>query len=172
MTVVVVTGDKGFAGPFNANVLKATHRFIEERTDVDIDLEIVGRKGIGVLRRSYPLASVAEDEQVVHSPQARTRKARVEIVGEHAGMLDKLSFEKASELAHILVERYAAQETDAVYLVYNEFQSVIAQRIVVERILPIIEVGKPDITAATEMEREEREEMAKAAESAGVSLKS
>ncbi len=171
VTVVVVTGDKGFAGPFNANVLKATHRFIEERTDVDIDLEIVGRKGIGVLRRSYPLASVAEDEQVVHSPQARTRKARVEIVGEHAGMLDKLSFEKASELAHILVERYAAQETDAVYLVYNEFQSVIAQRIVVERILPIIEVGKPDITAATEMEREEREEMAKAAESAGVSLK-
>jgi F-type H+-transporting ATPase subunit gamma len=171
VTVVVVTGDKGFAGPFNANVLKATHRFIEERSDLDIDLEIVGRKGIGVLRRSYPLASIAEDEHAAQAQQARTRKTRVEIVGEHAGMLDKLSFEKAAELAHVLVERYAAEETDAVYLVFNEFQSVIAQRIVVERILPIIEVGKPDIAAATEMEREEREEMARAAQSAGVSLK-
>ncbi|MGO8720093.1 MAG: F0F1 ATP synthase subunit gamma [Acidobacteriaceae bacterium] len=170
VTIVVVTGDKGFAGPFNANVLKATHRFIDERTDVNVDLEIVGRKGIGVLRRSYPLASNAEDEQPAQSSQARTRKARVEIVGEHAGMLDKLSFEKAADLSRTLVERYAAQETDAVYLVFNEFQSVIAQRIVVERILPIVEVGKPDITVATEMEREEREEMARAAQSAGVSL--
>jgi F-type H+-transporting ATPase subunit gamma len=171
VTVVVITGDKGFAGPFNANVLKATHRFIEERTDVDVDLEIVGRKGIGVLRRSYPLASIAEDEHAAQAVQARTRKTRVEIVGEHAGMLDKLSFEKAAELSHILVERYATQETDAVYLVFNEFQSVISQRIVVERILPIIEVGKPDIAGVTEMEQEEREEMARAAQSAGVSLK-
>jgi F-type H+-transporting ATPase subunit gamma len=171
VTVVVVTGDKGFAGPFNANVLKATHRFIEERSDLDIDLEIVGRKGIGVLRRSYPLASIAEDEHAAQAVRARTRKTRVEIVGEHAGMLDKLSFEKAAELAHVLVERYADQETDAVYLVFNEFQSVIAQRIVVERILPIVEVGKPDIAVATEMEREEREGMARAAQSAGVSLK-
>ncbi|MHB1936500.1 MAG: F0F1 ATP synthase subunit gamma [Acidobacteriaceae bacterium] len=170
VTVVVVTGDKGFAGPFNANVLKATHRFINERTDVDIDLEIVGRKGIGVLRRSYGLASIGEDEQRTQSQHPRARKARVEIVGEHAGLLDKLSFEKAADLSHTLVERYAAEETDAVYLVFNEFQSVISQRIVVERILPIKEVGKPDIAVATEMEREEREEMAKAAQSAGVSI--
>ena len=171
VTVVVVTGDKGFAGPFNANVLKATHRFIDEHANLDVDLEIVGRKGIGVLRRSYPVASVAEDRQLARGLQERTRNAQVEIIGEHAGMLDKLTFERAAHLAHTLVERYAALETDAVYLVFNEFQSVISQRIVVERILPIIEVGKPDITAATEMEREEREEMAKAAESAGVSLK-
>lgn len=170
VTIVVITGDKGFAGPFNANVLKAMHRFIDERTDVDVDLEIVGRKGIGVLRRSYPLASNAEGEQLAQSSQMRTHKARVEIIGERAGMLDKLSFEKAADLSRTLVDRYAAQETDAVYLVFNEFQSVIAQRIVVERILPIIEVGKPDIAVATEMEREEREEMARAAQSAGVSL--
>ena len=168
VTVVVVTGDKGFAGPFNANVLKATHRFIDEQSQLDIDLEIVGRKGIGVLRRNYPVASMAEDEQPGRG--ARTRQARMEITGEHGGMLDKLTFEKVAELAHTLVERYAMRETDAVYLVFNEFQSVIAQRIVVERILPIMEIGKPDIAGVTEMEQEEREEMARAARSAGVRL--
>ena len=170
VTVVVVTGDKGFAGPFNANVLKATHRFIDEQSQLDVDLEIVGRKGIGVLRRSYSMVSLAGDEHPAHISRTRTRQARVEITGEHGGMLDKLTFEKAAELAHTLVDRYATRETDAVYLVFNEFQSVIAQRIVVERILPIMEVGKPDIAGVTEMEREEREEMARAAHSAGVSL--
>jgi F-type H+-transporting ATPase subunit gamma len=170
VTLLVVTGDKGFAGPFNANVLKATHRFIEEHTDLDIDLEIVGRKGIGVLRRSYGLASTAEDEQSRQSRQARTRRARVEITGEHGGLLEKLSFEKAAELSNLLVDRYASEETDAVYLVFNEFQSVISQRIVVERILPILEVGKPDIAGATELDKEQIEEIARAAQSAGISI--
>ena len=171
VTVVMVTGDKGFAGAFNANVLKATHRFIDKRTDVDVDLEIVGRKGIGVLRRSYAPESLAADGRFTQGPQPRNRGARVEITGEHAGMLDNLTFEKAACLADILVERYSSQETDAVYLVFNEFQSVISQRIVVERILPIVEVGKPDIAGAVELEREQREEIARAAQSAGVSLK-
>ena len=166
VTVVVVTGDKGFAGPFNANVLKATHRFIDEQSSLNVDLEIVGRKGIGVLRRSYPVASIAENGQ-----HERSSQARVEITGEHGGMLDKLTFEKAAELAGTLVDRYARQETDAVYLVFNEFQSVIAQRIVVERILPIVEIGRPEIAGVTEMEEEQREEMARAARSAGVSVK-
>lgn len=171
VTVVVVTGDKGFAGPFNANVLKATHRFIDQQENSYVDLEVVGRKGIGVLRRSFPVASVVEDRQLAHDSKERTRKAQVEITGEHAGILDKLTFEKAAHLGNILVERYAALETDAVYLVFNEFQSVISQRIVVERILPIMEVGKQDLAVVTEMEREEREEMARVAQSAGVSLK-
>ena len=172
VTLVVVTGDKGFAGPFNANVLKAAHKFIEEHPDLEIDLEIVGRKGIGVLRRSYGLASSAEDaQQSRQNRQARIRKARVEITGEHGGLLDKLSFEKAADLSNWLVERYASDETDAVYLVFNEFQSVISQRIVVERILPILEVGKPDIAGATELEKEQIEEIARAAQSAGVSIK-
>ncbi|HEY5253438.1 MAG TPA: ATP synthase F1 subunit gamma, partial [Acidobacteriaceae bacterium] len=171
VTLVVVTGDKGFAGPFNANVLKAAHRFIEDHPELDIDLEIVGRKGIGVLRRSYGLASIAEEEHSRQSRQTRTRKARVEITGEHGGLLDKLSFEKVAELSHLLVERYSTEETDAVYMVFNEFQSVISQRIVVERILPILEVGKPDIAGATELEKEQIEEIARAAQSAGVSIK-
>jgi len=123
-----------------------------------------------VLRRSYGLASIAEGEQPTQNRQARTRKARVEISGEHGGLLDKLSFERAADLSRLVVERYASEETDAVYLVFNEFQSVISQRIVVERILPILEVGKPDIAGATELEKEQIEEIAKAAQSAGVSI--
>ncbi len=88
----------------------------------------------------------------------------MEITGEHTGILDKLTFEKAAHLARILVRRYIAQQTDAVYLVFNEFQSVIAQRVVVERILPIKEIGKQDIASAFEMEQEEREEMGRAAQ--------
>jgi F-type H+-transporting ATPase subunit gamma len=168
VTVVVVTGDKGFAGAFNTNVLKAAHRFLNARSDVEIDLEIVGRKGRDIMRRSFPTAVVMDDEQM--ASQAHDRKARIEITGEHAGMLEKLSFDHVARLAHTLVERYAAQQTDAVYLVFNEFQSVIAQRVLVERILPIKEIGQQDIADATEMEREEREAMAKAARSAGVSL--
>ena len=57
------------------------------------------------------------------------------------------------------------------YLVFNEFQSVIAQRVVVERILPIKEIGKQDIASAFEMDQEEREEMGKAAQTAGVSVR-
>ena len=63
------------------------------------------------------------------------------------------------------------EELDAVYLVYNEFKSVMAQRVVVERILPIMEVGQPDIKQAEEMTQEEREEMARAAASSGVSVR-
>lgn len=169
ITVVVITGDKGFAGAFNANVLKAANKFIDEHDSVDLDLEVIGRKGRDILRHRYTVSSIQEDQQMEQGT-VRSRKARIEITGEHAGILDKLTFEKAAHLARMLVERYTAQQTDAVYVVFNEFQSVISQRVVVERILPIKEVGKQVIESAFEMEAEQREEMGKAARSAGVSL--
>lgn len=170
VTVVVVTGDKGFAGAFNVNVLKAAQRFLEERDELEIDLEIVGRKGRDAMRRVHPLSLRQDGWSAEAEVDARSRKARVEIAGEHPGMLEKLSFEAAAELARELIDRYASRQTDAAYLVYNEFQSVMTQRVVVERILPIAEVGRHEIAAVSEMEREEREQMARAAESAGVSL--
>lgn len=171
VTLVVITGDKGFAGAFNTNVLKAARHFIEDRSDAELDLEVVGRKGRDILRHSYPVSTVAEDEELEHGTGPRTRKARVEITGEHTGILDKLTFDKAAHLASILVGRYTAEETDAVYLVFNEFQSVIAQRVVVERILPIKEIGKQDLADTLEMDVDARQEMGKAARTAGVSLR-
>ncbi len=171
VTVVVVTGDKGFAGAFNTNVLKAARLFIEKHETGEVDIEVVGRKGRDILRHSYAVSSVDEDRRIDAGGDDHKRQNRIEITGEHAGILERLTFEKAAHVARTLVRRYAANHTDAVYLVFNEFQSVISQRVVVERILPIKEIGKQDIASATEMAQEEREEMARSAHSAGVSVK-
>jgi F-type H+-transporting ATPase subunit gamma len=165
-TLVIITGDKGFAGAFNTNIVKAAREFIDSRDDVRIDLDIVGRKGRDMLRHSYPLAPA-----IAGGREPENRASRVEIAGVHPGILDMLTLDKATDLARILIRRYSDRETDAVYLVYNEFQSVIAQRVVVERVLPIREVQERRIASVFEMEAEERERMGKAAQSAGVSLK-
>ena len=99
------------------------------------------------------------------------RKNQIEVAGDYPGMLDKPSFDHVALLGREVVHRYMEEELDAVYLVYNEFKSVLAQRVVVERILPIMEVGRPDIKQAEEMTQEEREEMARAAASSGVTLR-
>lgn len=171
ITLIVVTGDKGFAGAFNTNVLKAANRFIAEREDQNIDLEIIGRKGRDILRHSYAVSSLTEDEQLAAGSIGRNRNARVEITGERMGVLDRLSFDSAAHVANIAVRRYIAGQTDGVYIVFNEFQSVIAQRVVVERILPVREVGQQDLASVDNLRLEDRQEMGKAALSAGISLK-
>jgi len=62
------------------------------------------------------------------------------------------------------------EEIDAVYIVYNEFKSVISQRVVVEQLLPLIKIGSPRVAGAVEPTREERERAAEAAASAGIEL--
>jgi F-type H+-transporting ATPase subunit gamma len=168
--LVVVTGDKGFAGAFNVNVLKATQRFLDEtQTDnLEIDLEVVGRKGRDALRRRFPVASVPGTAN--QRAPSGNRGARVVLTGEHVGVLAKLNFDEIARMAQGLIDRFVDQEIDAVYLVFNEFKSVIAQRIVVERVLPIMEVGEQDLRSVTEMEREVIERMAEAAASSQVSL--
>jgi F-type H+-transporting ATPase subunit gamma len=84
--------------------------------------------------------------------------------------LEKLNYDAVREVAAEIVARYTHEEIDAAYLVYNEFKSVIQQRVVVERVLPIIEIGKQQVAEAQEPTLEERERAAEAALSAGVSL--
>ncbi len=85
-------------------------------------------------------------------------------------MLQNLDFESIDELGRNISERYIREEIDAAYIVYNEFKSVLAQRVVVEKILPIIEVGKQQIASAQEMTRKSESMRGEAAISAGVSL--
>ncbi len=146
MLLVVVSGDKGFAGAFNANILKTAYQFIAGNPDKEIDIEAVGRKGRDQMRRRYPVAVYTEqtDEHGTDAPGARARaRATVEVTGDHPGMLIKLEASRVEELAHNIIARYVHEEIDAAYIVYNEFKSVIAQRLVVEQLLPLIEVGKP-----------------------------
>ena len=86
-------------------------------------------------------------------------------------MLNKVDYSLAAELADRLVERYAKAEIDSVYIVYNEFKSVIAQRLVVEQLLPIEHIGAPEIAQAEGLELKEKQRILEAARGAGVSIR-
>jgi len=166
--LVVVSGDKGFAGAFNTNIIKAASNFIQENGDKEIDIEAIGRKGRDLFRRRYAAAQLTEAAEDGQRPE-RQRSSAIELIGEQV-ILEKLNYDHVRELADEMVARYVHEEIDAAYLVYNEFKSVIQQRVVVERVLPIIEIGRQQIAEAQEPTIEERERAAEAALSAGVSL--
>jgi F-type H+-transporting ATPase subunit gamma len=174
--LIVVSGDKGFAGAFNANILKTAFQFINGNGDKEIDLEAVGRKARDLMRRRYPVAvysEVTDSDQTGQSgrvTKTRERKAPVEVTGDHPGMLLKLEQSRVLELAQNIIARYDHEEIDAAYIVYNEFKSVIAQRLVVEKILPLMKIGIPQISGAVEPTEAERERAAAAALSAGIEI--
>jgi F-type H+-transporting ATPase subunit gamma len=85
-------------------------------------------------------------------------------------MLLKLEQSRVRDLAESIIARYVREEIDAVYIVYNEFKSVIQQRLVVERVLPIIDLSSPQISGSVEPSSEEKERAAEAALSAGIEL--
>jgi F-type H+-transporting ATPase subunit gamma len=169
--LVIVSGDKGFAGAFNANILKTAYQFIGGNTDKEIDIEAVGRKGRDQMRRRYPTAVYSESTDAEgHTHQTRARKGKIELTGDHPGMLDKLEVGRVFELAKNIIARYVHEEIDACYVVYNEFKSVISQRLVVEQMLPLIKIGAQRVASAVEPTTEERERAAEAARSAGIEL--
>jgi F-type H+-transporting ATPase subunit gamma len=175
--LIVVTGDKGLAGAFSANVTKAASRFLESKAGKNVDVEAIGRKGRDFLRRRYPAAAVrtrslAETEESLETQgEPGERAAAVQITGEHVGVLGKLEFAQARTLAENVIERYCREQIDSVYIVFNEFKSVIAQRLIVEQILPIEQIGEPAIRLAEEMTEEERKKAKEAAISAGVGMR-
>ncbi len=111
--LVLVTADKGLAGAFNTNLIKASLRFAEERPDAALEFELAGRKG----RDFY-------------------RKRGAAIAGEYLG-LTKVNYADAAQIARGAVERFRKEEIDAVYLLYNEFKSVVSQRVTLTRVLPV-----------------------------------
>jgi F-type H+-transporting ATPase subunit gamma len=161
--LVVVTGDKGLAGAFNTNILKAAMRFIGAKTDKNLEIETIGRKGRDFLRRRYRTAEPRTSQS--------TERAQITLVGEQIGIFNKIDYLLASELAERMVERYAREEVDAVYLLYNEFKSVIAQRLVVEQVLPIEQIGTPEVRMAESMTGKERDRVLEAAREAGVGIR-
>ncbi|HET8646311.1 MAG TPA: ATP synthase F1 subunit gamma [Vicinamibacteria bacterium] len=114
--LVVITADKGLCGGFNANILRQAVRFLEEheRQGHQVSLELVGRKGRDFFRRR-----------------------RWPVRAEHVGVFSPLQYSFAQGLARSLMEAFAADQVDQIHLLYNEFKSVIQQRVVVETLLPI-----------------------------------
>jgi F-type H+-transporting ATPase subunit gamma len=116
--VMVMTSDRGLCGGFNANICKAAERFVRnnENEFEAYDLMIIGRKGKEYLksRGSLNIAKVYEN------------------------INGSISYSTASLLGQEIVEGYASEQYDAVYLIYNAFQSVMTQVVTVSQLLPII----------------------------------
>jgi F-type H+-transporting ATPase subunit gamma len=120
--LVIVTADKGLCGGFNANILRAAARFLEEQRGRELELIAVGRKGRDFFRRRHAT-----------------------IRAEHVGIFQALQYRTAQALARELISAYTSGAYDRVFLVFNEFKSVIQQRVVIEQLLPIrrLEGGEP-----------------------------
>jgi F-type H+-transporting ATPase subunit gamma len=161
--LLVVTGDKGLAGAFNTNILKTAARFLQTKSAPNIEIVAVGRKGRDFMKRRFP---VAEARTAESSPSDR-----ITLVAEHVGVLNKVEFSLAGEMAQTIIERYCREQIDSVYLVYNEFKSVIAQRLVVEQVLPIAHIGEVQVVQADELAEKEKEKAVEAAKAAGVGLR-
>jgi F-type H+-transporting ATPase subunit gamma len=178
IVLIVVSGDKGLAGGFNTNINKAASRFLDSKAGKNIDVEAIGRKGRDFLKRRFQAANVqtlslAEvDESLQADVAAAERVAATQIAGEHVGILGKVDFSQARRLAESVIARYQREEIDAVYVLFNEFKSVIAQRLIVEQILPIEQIGAPAVRQSEEMTEEEKKKAKEAAISAGVGLRS
>jgi F-type H+-transporting ATPase subunit gamma len=112
--LVLLTSDKGLAGAFNSNLIKGAQRFVAEHSDATVTLELIGRKGRDFFRK---------------------RGARVS--GDHINLAGKPSFDEIAPIARKAMEMYRTAEIDAVYLLYNEFKSVVAQTLTLTRVLPV-----------------------------------
>jgi len=119
--LVVVTADRGLCGAFNANLIRAAQNYLDEHGEDRVSLVTVGRKGRDFFRRRP-----------------------VEIVSEHVNIFRNLAFSHAESLARELIDLYTQESVDTIDVLYNEFKSVMAQNVKVERYLPIEPISPPE----------------------------
>ncbi len=159
--LIVVSGEKGLAGAFNANILKAATKFIDAKREKNIDILAVGRKARDFFKRRYPVAG----------EPGEARKGPIQVTGEYVGLMNRAQFSSAREVAEKVVQLYTDSSVDSVYIVYNEFKSVISQRLVVDDVLPIRAIGEQVHEMAEEVTEEERKRRIEAALHAGVGVR-
>jgi F-type H+-transporting ATPase subunit gamma len=115
--LVLITADKGLCGAFNTNLIKAAQSFVRDNAGKQIEILAVGRKGRDFFRRRG-----------------------ADLAGEYIGVTGKgrVDFSEALEIARDVIRRYTEnQEIDKAFLIYNEFKSVLQQRVVTEQLLPV-----------------------------------
>jgi len=121
--LVLVTADRGLCGAFNTNLVRAAQSYLEEHRNLDVSLVTVGRKG-----RDY----------FIRRP--------VKVIAEHINIFGRLEFTQSQPISKSIIELYSEEKVDAVDFIYNEFKSIMTQRVMVERYLPI----KPIVPAQGE----------------------
>ncbi len=125
--IIVLTSDRGLAGAFSTNVVKQVQQFMvqkrSENPGAEFLLETVGRKG-----RDYFFRRAAN------------------ISGEAIGILEKVKYADARRIATPIIEKYQKEEIDAVYVIGNEFKSVVSQKLATVQLLPLeAETGEASI---------------------------
>ncbi len=121
--VIVLTSDKGLCGAFNANILKASHKLIHNLEDEGFDVSITA---IGKKSRDY------------------FKRRNIAVRKQWTGLSGKVVYSSAQEVAQEVIGSYIAEEIDEVLLVYNEFKSVIAQKVTVNKLLPIVQMEEEE----------------------------
>ncbi len=123
--VIVISADRGLCGSFNTNIIKATGAYLRENKGRPVTFGLVGRKGRDQLsRRGLPVRF------------------------EHVNLPKNIVFAEAEAVAAPAIEDFIAGKVDSVHLIYNEFKSVMQQKVVVEQLLPLAAIG-PSATAGT-----------------------
>ena len=112
--LVLITADRGLCGAFNANLIRVAQDYLERRGDKEVSIIAVGRKGRDVFR-----------------------KQPIKMVSEHLNLFGRLQFSHAQQVAKEIIDLYTQQVVDAVDFLYNEFKSILTQRVMVERYLPV-----------------------------------
>ena len=116
--LIVITADRGLAGSFNTNVAKAALQFtLDQPKDPkgrDVAMALIGRKGRDFfMRRGF------------------------DVLYEETGLFQNIKWSHAQAIAQTAIKEFLGPDISSVYLVYNEFRSVISQRVVIEKLLPI-----------------------------------
>jgi F-type H+-transporting ATPase subunit gamma len=124
---IVLAGERGLAGAFNANILRKAGEFFRANRDKKVVTIAVGKKGRDALK-----------------------KAGFTFAGEWINVLARVEFRIAREIATLATELYAKKEVDSVYVIFSEFKSVIAPNLAVEKLLPVEAVGDDKDKAAAE----------------------
>lgn len=120
VSAMVVTADRGLCGSFNANILRRSRRFLQEQEGQPVRLFLAGRKAVGFFK--------------VHP---------VETFGTMQDFFRDLDFSHGARTAQQLVNHYLTVKPSALYVIYNEFKSAVAQNLVVEQILPFSPADLP-----------------------------
>ncbi len=113
--LLVITADRGLAGAFNSNVIRAAQKFIAEHRESEVQLELIGRKGREFFKRRHS-----------------------KIAGEYTTLFQKaVRYEDSLEIAGKVIELFRKAEVDSVYVVVNNFKSLMASQLITTRLLPL-----------------------------------
>ena len=132
--VIVLTGERGLAGAFNANILRKANEFFRANREKKIVTVPVGKKGRDALK-----------------------KAGFAFAGEWVNVLARVEFKTAREIAKLATDLYAEAKVDSVYIIFSEFKSVMAPTLTLEKLLPVEAIGE-------EKDSKEKRESGKAPE--------